>query len=180
MFYISKYFQLFTKRRGRSVSGSQSSLASTPGQSTASNRRSGSMEWPDPPEQPICSTEDEAASIYSDSDELNPYSSAHDMTGLGTYVIRKGRKQRHRLSDMDSMSSINSKLSNEGCNTVNIPSPVFPASMMLPNSRHSLDLGCSSSPPPSANIAPPYVQNSLNSPRYVHTRQNFSIKLLNN
>lgn len=114
----------------------------------------GSSEWPDPPEQPICSTEDEAASIYSDSDELNLYQS--DLTGTGTYVIRKGRKQRQRLSDMDSMSSINSRLSNEG--PINVPSPVFPASMFIPKSRHSIDLG---SPP-----LPPPVQNSLTSPRF--------------
>lgn len=58
------------RRRGRSVSGSQSSLASTPGHSLTSNRMTGSSEWPDPPEQPICSTEDEAASIYSDSGNI--------------------------------------------------------------------------------------------------------------
>jgi hypothetical protein len=49
------------------MSGSQSSLASTPGQSSTSNKMTGSSEWPDPPDIPICSTEDEAASIYSDS-----------------------------------------------------------------------------------------------------------------
>lgn len=123
----------------------------------------GSVEWPDPPEPPICSTEDEAASIYSDSDDVNQMTfNAQDITdGRGTYVIRKGRKERHRLSEMDSMSSINSKLSNEGCNTINVPSPVFPASMMIPGSRHSVDLGSTSPPVPLSS----YLPNSLNSPR---------------
>lgn len=55
------------RRRGRSGSEtqSQSSICSTPGQSSASNKVS--SDWPEPPDIPICSTEDEAASIYSDS-----------------------------------------------------------------------------------------------------------------
>lgn len=48
-----------------SESQSQSSICSTPGQSSASNKIS--SDWPDPPDIPICSTEDEAASLYSDS-----------------------------------------------------------------------------------------------------------------
>ena len=87
-------------------------------------------------------------------DDVIPYTG--DIMGRGTYVIRKGRKQRQKLCDIDSTSSINSRLSNEG--NFLLPSPVFPISMMLPNSRHSIDLG---SPPP----PPPPVQNSLNSPR---------------
>lgn len=50
-----------------SESQSQSSICSTPGQSSASNKIS--SDWPDPPDIPICSTEDEAASLYSDSGE---------------------------------------------------------------------------------------------------------------
>lgn len=54
-----------------SESQSQSSICSTPGQSSASNKIS--SDWPDPPDIPICSTEDEAASLYSDSGEkLHP------------------------------------------------------------------------------------------------------------
>ena len=58
------------KRQGNKIvpgseSQSQSSICSTPGQSSASNKIS--SDWPDPPDIPICSTEDEAASIYSDS-----------------------------------------------------------------------------------------------------------------
>jgi hypothetical protein len=53
-----------------SESQSQSSICSTPGQSSASNKIS--SDWPDPPDIPaICSTEDEAASLYSDSGECN-------------------------------------------------------------------------------------------------------------
>lgn len=62
--------QVFGRRQqgkimGGSESQSQSSICSTPGQSSASNKIS--SDWPDPPDIPICSTEDEAASIYSDS-----------------------------------------------------------------------------------------------------------------
>lgn len=53
------------KMIGGSESQSQSSICSTPGQSSASNKIS--SDWPDPPDIPICSTEDEAASLYSDS-----------------------------------------------------------------------------------------------------------------
>lgn len=133
------------RRRGRSASGSQSSICSTPGQSSASNKIS--SDWPDPPDIPICSTEDEAASLYSDSDGNIPQS-IDICDGRATYVIRKGRKQRQRIADMDSMSSINSRLSNEGggvCNgsslALSVPSPVYPPSMTIPNSRHSVDLG---------------------------------------
>jgi hypothetical protein len=88
-----------------------------------------------------------------------------DITGRGTYVIRKGRKQRQRLADMDSMSSsINSRL-NEADNANCVPSPIFPASLIVPKSRHSIDLGASS---PSHYPLP--VQNniaSLISPRFV-------------
>jgi hypothetical protein len=50
-------------------SGSESlsqSTSSSPEHSSASNNKI-SSDWPDPPDIPICSTEDEAASIYSDS-----------------------------------------------------------------------------------------------------------------
>lgn len=53
---------------GGSESQSQSSICSTPGQSSASNKIS--SDWPDPPDIPICSTEDEAGSLYSDSGEF--------------------------------------------------------------------------------------------------------------
>ncbi|XP_059619219.1 uncharacterized protein LOC132263461 isoform X4 [Phlebotomus argentipes] len=144
------------RRPKRSTSGSQSSLASTPGHSGTSNKRTGSAEWPDPPEAPICSTEDEAASIYSDSDEVIPYPTS--FLGQGTYVIRKGRKQRQRVPNMEAVSSVNtSRYGREGGGSIELPSPVFPVSMLIPNSRHSIDLG---SPPP----PPPPIMNSLCSP----------------
>ncbi|KAG5674576.1 hypothetical protein PVAND_004530 [Polypedilum vanderplanki] len=131
-----------------SESQSQSSICSTPGQSSASNKVS--SDWPDPPDIPICSTEDEAASLYSDSDDhiIDPGTEITD--GHATYVIRKGRR-RQRIDEFGSisMSSINSKLSNEVlCNdssnpALNVPSPVFPPSMLQPQSRHSIDLGAS-------------------------------------
>ncbi|GAB0099348.1 uncharacterized protein DMENIID0001_152040 [Sergentomyia squamirostris] len=150
------------RRPKRSTSGSQSSLASTPGHSGTSNKRTGSAEWPDPPEAPICSTEDEAASIYSDSDEVIPYPTS--FLGQGTYVIRKGRKQRQRVPSMEptAVSSVNmSRYGREGTaggGNIELPSPVYPSSMLIPNSRHSIDLG---SPPP----PPPPIMNSLCSPR---------------
>ncbi|XP_055685551.1 uncharacterized protein LOC129791411 isoform X3 [Lutzomyia longipalpis] len=149
--------QLSGRRPKRSTSGSQSSLASTPGHSGTSNKRTGSAEWPDPPEAPICSTEDEAASIYSDSDEVIPYPTS--FLGQGTYVIRKGRKQRQRVANIEGVSSVNSsRYGRESGGNIELPSPVYPASMLIPNSRHSIDLG---SPPP----PPPPIMNSLCSPR---------------
>lgn len=132
------------RSRGKLGSGSQSSINSTPGHSsTSNNKKSGdSCDWPDPPDIPICSTEDEANSIYSDSDGLIP--DVDQITGKtgGTYVIRKGRKQRQRLAELDSLSS--SKYNSNEDNLSNVPSPVFPASINIPSSRHSIDLGASS------------------------------------
>lgn len=96
--------------------------------------------------------------------------------GHATYIIRKGRR-RQRIDEFGSvsMSSINSKLSNEGlCDddsnsnvALNVPSPIYPPSMMIPNSRHSIDLGAS----PRKHILHQqhYHQPNLisNSPRYV-------------
>ncbi|XP_070500606.1 uncharacterized protein [Chironomus tepperi] len=141
------------KRQGNKTPGSesqsQSSICSTPGQSSASNKIS--SDWPDPPDIPICSTEDEAASIYSDSEDVIP-PGTDIADGKATYIIRKGRR-RQRIDEFGSvsMSSINSKLSNEGlCDddsnsnvALNVPSPIYPPSMMIPNSRHSIDLGAS-------------------------------------
>lgn len=189
---VDFFLQFPGRRPKRSTSGSQSSLASTPGHSGTSNKRTGSAEWPDPPEAPICSTEDEAASIYSDSgehvvlwffvnflctnvyfflyvvssliwwkchslDEVIPYPTS--FLGQGTYVIRKGRKQRQRVPNMEAVSSVNtSRYGRESGGNIELPSPVYPASMLIPNSRHSIDLG---SPPP----PPPPIMNSLCSPR---------------
>lgn len=90
--------------------------------------------------------------------------------GRGTYVIRKGRR-RQRIEDYGgsaSMSSINSKLSHEGLcsnsnSALNVPSPVYPPSMTVPNSRHSIDLGAS---PRNHALQHPYHPTSVvNTPR---------------
>uniref|UniRef100_A0A336LXU0 CSON007459 protein n=1 Tax=Culicoides sonorensis TaxID=179676 RepID=A0A336LXU0_CULSO len=131
--------------RGKLPSGSQSSINSTPGHSSTSNNKKsgGSSDWPDPPDIPICSTEDEANSIYSDSDGLIPDLDQISGKCGGTYVIRKGRKQRQRLDELDSLPS--SKYNSNEDNLSNVPSPVFPASINIPNSRHSIDLGATTS-----------------------------------
>lgn len=144
LFFPLKINQII-RSRGKFGSGSQSSINSTPGHSSASaNKKSAdSCDWPDPPDIPICSTEDEANSIYSDSDGLIPDIDQLVGTTGGTYVIRKGRKQRQRLSELDSLSS--SKYNSYEDNlSSNVPSPVFPASINIPKSRHSIDLGASS------------------------------------
>ena len=70
-FYFHLLLKVLGRRRVQSVSGSQTSLLSTSGTSAASNDCTRSNEWPDPPEMPVCSTEDEATSIHSDSGKIN-------------------------------------------------------------------------------------------------------------
>lgn len=79
-------------------------------------------------------------------DDVLPYppsaAMAAKLVNNGTYVIRKGRKQRQRIPDMDnSLSSISSKLSN--AEMAAAPLPIFPSSIFVPNTRHSIDLGAS-------------------------------------
>lgn len=139
------------------MSGSQSSLLSTSGTSVAS-LDCRSAEWPEPPEMPaVCSTEDEATSIYSDSaDDIIPY--ANDIKGgHGTYVIRKGRKERHRLSELDAIGPLNTKPIIPDDHLVKTNAK-FVSSIGLPFSRHSIDLGSTNQPP---------VQNSIHHPRFV-------------
>uniref|UniRef100_A0A182PH45 Uncharacterized protein n=1 Tax=Anopheles epiroticus TaxID=199890 RepID=A0A182PH45_9DIPT len=168
------------------ATSSQSSLESTP-----SNVKSESNEWPDPPDIPICSTEDEAASIYSDSDDLIPH--IPDISGRGTYIIRKGRRQRQRLASLE--SEVSNTVPDAASHPIQqqptaqrsdpslgedhssilrgLPSPVFPASMITPKSRHSIDLGLSGSKAgggvpsllKSSPSAPPKLPNSVLSPR---------------
>lgn len=105
------------------------------------------------------------------TDDVIPYPGLDITDGRGTYVIRKGRR-RQRIDDYGdlaaSMSSVNSKLSKEAlCDSsnsaLNVPSPVYPPSMMVPNSRHSIDLGAS---PRHQAIQYPYHQPIVvNSPR---------------
>uniref|UniRef100_A0A182J3C4 Uncharacterized protein n=1 Tax=Anopheles atroparvus TaxID=41427 RepID=A0A182J3C4_ANOAO len=174
----------------KQATSSQSSLESTP-----SNVKSESNEWPDPPDIPVCSTEDEAASIYSDSDDLIPH--IPDISGRGTYIIRKGRRQRQRLASLESEPINNGAAATDGQSHPShhqppvhrqqqqqqlasedhmlrgLPSPVFPASMITPKSRHSIDLGVSGIPkaPGLAHIKPSptgpnqKLPNSVLSPR---------------
>jgi hypothetical protein len=111
-------------------------------------------------------------------DDVIPAQNMGDIAdGRATYVIRKGRR-RQRIDEFGSasMSSINSKLSNEGlCSdsnvALNVPSPIYPPSMMTPNSRHSIDLGAS----PRKHALHhqhnyhhhPVASVALNSPRFV-------------
>lgn len=105
------------------------------------------------------------------TDDVIPYPGIDIADGRGTYVIRKGRR-RQRIDDYGdlaaSMSSVNSKLSKEALcestsSALNVPSPVYPPSMMIPNSRHSIDLGAS---PRHQAIPYPFHQPSVvNSPR---------------
>ncbi|KFB44271.1 AGAP009860-PA-like protein [Anopheles sinensis] len=152
------------------ATSSQSSLESTP-----SNVKSESNEWPDPPDIPVCSTEDEAASIYSDSDDLIPH--IPDITGRGTYIIRKGRRQRQRLASLESEPVNNGGPVVPAADVSDdhmlrgLPSPVFPASMITPKSRHSIDLGMSGMPKaahckPSSSASNQKLPNSVLSPSY--------------
>ncbi|XP_053673501.1 trithorax group protein osa [Anopheles nili] len=165
------------------ATSSQSSLESTP-----SNIKNESNEWPDPPDIPICSTEDEAASIYSDSDDLIPH--IPDISGRGTYIIRKGRRQRQRLASLESETnnigipptdgepfqqptspSQQQQPLSEDHILRGLPSPVFPASMITPKSRHSIDLGLSANKAggvmllKSSPSAPQKLPNAVLSPR---------------
>lgn len=141
------------------MSGSQSSLLSTSGTSVAS-LECRSAEWPEPPEMPaVCSTEDEATSLYSDSadDIIIPYANDLKGGGHGTYVIRKGRKERHRLSELDSIGPFTTKPIGLDDHLVKTNAK-FVSSIGLPFSRHSIDLGSTNQPP---------VQNSIHHPRLV-------------
>ncbi|XP_055848426.1 uncharacterized protein LOC129913663 isoform X2 [Episyrphus balteatus] len=91
----------------------------------------------------VCSTEDEATSIYSDAEDILPVFPAN-MVGKGTFIIRKGRKERQQLPELFAIksTSMHSNLSPE-CNNSS-SSNYNSQSLMIPNSRHSIDLGMSS------------------------------------
>lgn len=128
--------------RRRRKSGSHSSTSSIP------NKLTELEDWPDPP---LCTTEDEITSPFSDCDdvvnvppELNP----DHLSGTSTYIVRRGNKNRKSIKNvnslLDSNSSLNSRLSSE----LGIPVTRFstdftcPANHGLntPNSRYSIDL----------------------------------------
>lgn len=123
--------------RRRRKSGSYSSTSSIP------NGLKELDDWPDPPP---CTTEDEMASPFSDSDDhvllpagLNP----KKVNSGGTYVVRRGKKERKSI-EQNSNSSLNSRLSSD----LSIPHSRFSTDLSTrlsrelnsPNSRYSLDL----------------------------------------
>ncbi|XP_031342652.1 uncharacterized protein LOC116170415 isoform X2 [Photinus pyralis] len=133
--------------RRRRKSGSHSSTSSIP------NRMKDLDEWPDPPP---CSTEDDIASPFSDSDDhivLPAELDSGNLSGTSTYIIRRGKKDRKSLlnmgSSVNSSSSLNSRLSSD----LSIPHSRFSIDLhsrlsrelQTPNSRYSIDLGTSHS-----------------------------------
>lgn len=133
--------------RRRRKSGSHSSTSSIP------NRMKDLDEWPDPPP---CSTEDDLASPFSDSDDhivLPAELDSGNLSGTSTYIIRRGQKDRKSLlnmgSSVNSSSSLNSRLSSD----LSIPHSRFSIDLnsrlsrelQTPNSRYSIDLGTSHS-----------------------------------
>ncbi|KAF2880557.1 hypothetical protein ILUMI_25618 [Ignelater luminosus] len=128
--------------RRRRKSGSHSSTSSIP------NRLKDLDEWPDPPP---CSTEEEIASPFSDSDDhilLPAELGSGTLSGSGTYIVRRGKKDRKSLlcmgSSVNSNSSLNSRLSSD----LSIPHSRFSVDLnsrlsrelQTPNSRYSVDL----------------------------------------
>lgn len=95
----------------------------------------------------VCSTEDEATSIYSDAEDILPVFPAN-MIGKGTFIIRKGRKDRQQLPELFAIksTSMHSNIGTECNNSSSTASfNCSNQSLMIPNSRHSIDLGLSSS-----------------------------------
>lgn len=124
--------------RRRRKSGSQSSTSSIP------NRMKEFDEWPDPPP---CTTEDEITSPFSDNEDiiLPPELNAANLSGSGTYIIRRNRNEKkliHQLSgSVNSSSSLNSRLSSD----LSIPrysdfNQRISRELNTPSSRYSVDL----------------------------------------
>lgn len=107
-------------------------------------------DWPEPPP---CSTEDEVISPFSDSDDpiaLPEELNTADLSGSGTYIIRRGRKDRKPVSTImgastNSNSSLNSRLSSDlslardsrFSADLNVR---LSRELNTPNSRYSIDL----------------------------------------
>lgn len=121
-------------QRSISVSDSQTSLGTT---SENSGNCTKSADWAAVPDVPaICSTEDEAASLHSDSaDDLIPSYPSGSFKGQGTFVI-KGPKKRHRLSDLES-SFLNHQNSDITATTIVTIAGTPPSiSVQQPNDQH--------------------------------------------
>lgn len=128
--------------RRRRKSGSHSSTSSIP------NRLKELEDWPDPPP---CTTEDEVTSPFSDSDDhviLPPELNAANISGTGTYIIRRGKKDRKNLQNMSSSMNSNSSLNSRLSSDLSIPHSRNSADLNTrlsrelntPNSRYSIDL----------------------------------------
>lgn len=128
--------------RRRRKSGSHSSTSSIP------NRIKDLDEWPDPPP---CGAEEEAVSPFSDSDDhiiLPSEIESDNLCGTGTYVIRRGKKDRKSLVYMESATNSNSSLNSRLSSDLSIPHTRFSTDLNLrlsrelqtPNSRYSVDL----------------------------------------
>lgn len=134
------------RRRRKSVDNSHSSTSSIP------NRLKELDDWPEPPP---CSTEDEVISPFSDSDDpviLPDELHNTEINGSGTYIIRRGKKDRKPVSNIsnvcgastNSNSSLNSRLSSD----LSLAHSRFSADLngrfsrelYTPNSRYSIDL----------------------------------------
>lgn len=146
-------------QRSTSISDSQTSLVTTSDNSANCTK---SADWAAVPDVPaVCSTEDEAASLHSDSaDDIIPYPCV-GFKDQGTFVI-KGPKKRHRLADLEQSFAL---LNQPTVITAPDPPEKFELTVNsiftnthigLPFSRHSIDLG---SPQP--------VQSTVNYPRFV-------------
>lgn len=121
------------------------SVASTPCNSILSTDYS--SDWPDPPENPICSTEDEAGSIITDSEDVIPLQTT--IIPNGTYVIRKGRDRKQvfdipefvpmpgskHQSEVESLLESSQEILNID-ESNDIPEPPI----NIPKYRHSIDL----------------------------------------
>lgn len=128
--------------RRRRKSGSHSSTSSIP------NRLKELEDWPDPPP---CTTEDEVMSPFSDSDDhiiLPPELNAANLSGTGTYIVRRGKKDRKSMqymsSSVNSNSSLNSRLSSDlsiphSRNSADLNSRLS-RELYTPSSRYSIDL----------------------------------------
>lgn len=140
------------------VAGSQTSVASTPCNSVTSTEYTGSSDWPEPPEQPICSTEDEAGSLYTDSEDVA--APAKKPVLNGTYVIRKGRA-RPALFDLEAYAAAVLPATDTEPESLNIeeeeeaveceeaiearPEPSPQRAKPSSNYRHSIDLALNTS-----------------------------------
>lgn len=156
------------------VIGSQTSVASEPCNSMTSNEYTCSSDWPDPPEQieqPVCSTEDEAGSLYTDSEDIVMPNGTMPVKN-GTYVIRKGR-ERPPIFDLEAYAATVIPGTDTEPESLNIEEeeeePILRQKTVSPEHqpvmtkyRHSIDIVT----PTLASTTTTHIQHSsVNSPR---------------